>query len=195
VSAHQQPGSPAPPGYVPAPGGYGFVPEDYGWGSAPQPPPAANPAVPPTAAKPVAEPGAARAGTDGRPVLAPWSERALAGLIDFVGPYLLALAVYRAGSPRAGALLQLLAVFWGLFNGYQQGATGTSTGKRVVGLRTVRASDGQLLGGPAGFGRAFLHLVDVVTLGVGLLMPLWDVRRQTIADKIMGTVVVRTGGR
>jgi hypothetical protein len=31
-------------------------------------------------------------------------------------------------------------------------------------------------------------LVDLITLGIGFLFPLWDPKRQTLADKIMSTV-------
>jgi uncharacterized RDD family membrane protein YckC len=47
-------------------------------------------------------------------------------------------------------------------------------------------------GQPIGFGlsvvRQLAHLVDLITLGIGFLFPLWDPKRQTLADKIMSTV-------
>ncbi|MDQ1423726.1 MAG: hypothetical protein QOD72_1224, partial [Acidimicrobiaceae bacterium] len=37
------------------------------------------------------------------------------------------------------------------------------------------------------------HVADSIICGIGYLFPLWDVKRQTLADKIMKTVVT-TGG-
>ncbi len=34
------------------------------------------------------------------------------------------------------------------------------------------------------------HFVDFITCFIGYLFPLWDDKRQTLADKIMRTVVV-----
>jgi uncharacterized RDD family membrane protein YckC len=40
------------------------------------------------------------------------------------------------------------------------------------------------------FVRDIAHIVDSVICFVGYLFPLWDSKRQTLADKIVGTVVV-----
>ena len=52
-------------------------------------------------------------------------------------------------------------------------------------------------GQPIGFWRSFLrqiaHYVDQVICYIGYLLPLWDDKRQTIADKIMSTVCVPVG--
>ena len=48
---------------------------------------------------------------------------------------------------------------------------------------------------PIGPGRSFLrqvaHILDALPCYLGYLWPLWDSKRQTFADKIMTTVVVR----
>jgi len=48
------------------------------------------------------------------------------------------------------------------------------------------------MGGPIGFGmpviRQIVHVVDEVVFFIGYLNPLWDPKRQTLADKIMRTV-------
>ncbi|MDQ1647203.1 MAG: hypothetical protein QOJ50_3387, partial [Cryptosporangiaceae bacterium] len=48
---------------------------------------------------------------------------------------------------------------------------------------------------PIGIGRTirrdFAHIVDCFPWGIGVLWPLWDAKRQTFADKIMNTVVVK----
>ena len=42
------------------------------------------------------------------------------------------------------------------------------------------------------FLRDLAHFVDAVICYVGFLFPLWDSKRQTLADKIVSTVVVRS---
>jgi uncharacterized RDD family membrane protein YckC len=73
---------------------------------------------------------------------------------------------------------------------YLQGTTGQSWGKRIVGLRLVRMADGQPVGGGMSFVRDIAHVIDGLICNIGYLMPLWDDRRQTIADKLLNTVVL-----
>jgi len=40
------------------------------------------------------------------------------------------------------------------------------------------------------FVRDICHVLDTLACFIGWLFPLWDARRQTLADKIMHTVVV-----
>ena len=83
----------------------------------------------------------------------------------------------------------LLPVAYLILNwGYLQGRNGSTLGKRLLKFKVVGEKTGQ----PIGFGmsivRQFTHILE---LGVGYLLPLWDAKRQTIADKIMGTVCLR----
>jgi hypothetical protein len=39
--------------------------------------------------------------------------------------------------------------------------------------------------------RSIAHVVDAVIFCVGYLFPLWDAKRQTLADKMMATVCLR----
>lgn len=67
---------------------------------------------------------------------------------------------------------------------------GTTLGRALFGLQVVRPD-----GGPVGLGRLLAreaaHLLDVATLFVGALWPLWDRRRRTFADLLAGTEVRR----
>jgi uncharacterized RDD family membrane protein YckC len=94
-----------------------------------------------------------------------------------------------------GVLAQWLASLVGLayllWNyGYRQGTTGSSVGKSVMKVKVVSEVTGQ----PIGFGmsivRQLAHFVDAVICFIGFLFPLWDAKRQTLADKIMTTVVL-----
>jgi hypothetical protein len=40
------------------------------------------------------------------------------------------------------------------------------------------------------FVRDLCHIVDSLICYIGYLFPLWDAQRQTLADKIMSTVVI-----
>ncbi|EFQ84300.1 RDD family protein [Aeromicrobium marinum DSM 15272] len=79
--------------------------------------------------------------------------------------------------------------------GVRIGTRGQSLGKQLVGVRTLRADTGAVLGGGMGFLRwlvafgfgfiPFGQLVDV-------LWPLFDPRKQTLHDKVMSSVSVRS---
>lgn len=152
-------------------------------------------------------------GYPGAPELASWGRRVGAFLLD----ELVALVPYMAfgagalansepgvdayGNPTTnptgvGVVFLLLAmaslaVVWVWNRGVLQGRTGQSLAKRWLGIRLVDASTGQ----PLGTGRALLRDVCHIADGffyLGYLWPLWDARKQTFADKIVGTVVVRS---
>ncbi len=83
----------------------------------------------------------------------------------------------------------LAALAFAIWNyGYRQGTTGSSIGKSVLKFKVVSEKTGQ----PIGFGlsivRQLAHFVDAIICYIGYLFPLWDAKRQTLADKIMTTV-------
>lgn len=215
----QQP--PAQPGYgqPPAQPGYGQPPAQPGYG---QPPPQPGygqpPAQPGYGQAPPAQPGYG-APPPGQPYqevhhhhygsggqLAEWGSRAGGYIIDyliFMAPFwvLYFIGSMLAGSGSGGAaviglLFYLigfaLIVGAGLWICYQEGTTGQSIGKRQMNIRLVSAQTGQ----PIGFGmaivRKFAHIADSFLCYIGFLWPLWDERKQTFADKICNTIVVRT---
>jgi uncharacterized RDD family membrane protein YckC len=73
----------------------------------------------------------------------------------------------------------------------RQGRTGQSLGKKWVGIRVVKEETGQPLGGWLTFGRQLLHILDALACYIGFLWPLWDAKRQTFADKLVKSVVLR----
>jgi uncharacterized RDD family membrane protein YckC len=101
--------------------------------------------------------------------------------ICFIGPSTVGLTVM-----WIAALAGLGYFIWNF--GYRQGTTGSSIGKSVLGFRVVSENTGQ----PIGFGlsvlRAIAHAVDAAIFCVGYLFPLWDAKRQTLADKMLATV-------
>ena len=78
---------------------------------------------------------------------------------------------------------------WNL--GLRQGRRGASLGKGLLDIRVLDATTQQPIGFWRSIVRLLVHVVDVVPLGLGVLWPLWDRRRQSFADKLVSTVVQR----
>jgi uncharacterized RDD family membrane protein YckC len=165
----------------------------------PQPPQyGAPPAAPPYGAAPppyTGQPGSAQMPYGGAPTyggvqLAAWGWRVLGYLIDAIIVAVPSVIVGVAtGSRLAYDLISLLG---GLTIGYLNGAQGQSPGKRAVGLKLLSESTGEVIGGGMGIVRAIAHLIDTIACLIGWFWPLWDAKRQTFADKIIGTVVIKT---
>jgi uncharacterized RDD family membrane protein YckC len=83
-------------------------------------------------------------------------------------------------------VLSIAYIVWNY--GYRQGTTGSSIGKSIMKFKVVSEKTGQ----PIGFGmsivRQLAHIIDGAICYIGYLFPLWDAKRQTIADKIMTTI-------
>lgn len=166
-------------------------PDDASPGREDVPPPADSPYAPPP--PPVGAPGSAQRLPDDGPAgttLVEWPGRAQSALVDWFGPGVVLGGLSQAFWPDLYWVMALAVLLWALYNGWLAGETGQSWGRRWAGTRLVRKADGKLVGGPAGALRHLAHIVDIVAI-VGFLFPLWDRNRQTLADKIMGTVVVR----
>ncbi|MDX6742548.1 RDD family protein [Actinocorallia sp. A-T 12471] len=75
---------------------------------------------------------------------------------------------------------------------YFEGNTGQTPGKRLVNIRLISERTSQ----PIGFGMAFVrkiaHILDALPCFIGFLWPAFDAKKQTFADKVMTTVVVRS---
>ncbi|MEO3935513.1 RDD family protein [Dermatophilaceae bacterium Soc4.6] len=184
---------PPPPAYgaPPPPPAYGAPQPAYG---APQPPyggPASGEAPSPYGQAPPPY-GAAPGGAAG--ALAQWPQRAVGWLIDFVA-LSIPFYVLSALSGGRGGFLYVLGVLYligiSVWNRYLKGgSTGQTIGRGVAGVRLVSEKTGEPIGAVMAFVRDLAHLVDSVICYVGWLFPLWDSKRQTLADKIVGTVVV-----
>lgn len=199
-----------PPGEVPPPSLPPFLPPPPG-GEYPPPPPSAGGFVPPP-------PGPAIRGLP-QHAYTSWLTRVGAFIIDYlplaiivgIGWLILQSTVDTAcltditsytvdeicasGYSSVGVTAMWVASVLGLaylaWNyGYRQGATGSTIGKSAMKFKVVSENTGQ----PVGFGisvlRQIAHLVDVFICYIGYLFPLWDAKRQTLADRIMSTVCV-----
>ncbi|MGN6242867.1 MAG: RDD family protein [Motilibacteraceae bacterium] len=91
-----------------------------------------------------------------------------------------------------GVVLYVVGIGLAIWNQViRQGKTGQSIGKGVLGIRLVGAATGQPIGPGLTFVRQLAHIVDGIPCYLGYLWPLWDAKRQTFADKIMSTYVVK----
>jgi uncharacterized RDD family membrane protein YckC len=97
-----------------------------------------------------------------------------------------------SGSTAVGLLLLLIGLGLGIYNRWiQQGQTGQSWGKKAVGLKLIAADTGQVVGVGKAFLRDLCHILDGLPCYLGYLWPLWDEKKQTFADKIMNTYVIK----
>jgi uncharacterized RDD family membrane protein YckC len=120
-----------------------------------------------------------------------WIQRVGASIIDALPVIVLEIIVLAVGSAVVRVLFWLIALGITIYNRWiQAGSTGQSWGKKVVGLRLIGVQTGQPIGAGMAFLRDLCHIVDSIICYVGYLFPLWDSKRQTLADKIVSTVVV-----
>jgi len=141
---------------------------------------------------------------------APWRLRVLALLLDSaLGTPFIVIAVILATvarDPESGMVTdlacQLLAIansiaslafaFWNHI--IRQGRRGASLGKQAFGLLVLSLGDARPIGPGLTFIRYVAHFLDSLPLGLGYLWPLWDKKKQTFADKLMFTGVLRLPG-
>jgi serine/threonine-protein kinase len=183
------PGDPnqPPPGYgTPPPGGYGAPPPQPGYGT---PPPAGYGAPPPGYGQQPYGQQPYGAPMAGGVQYASWGLRVVAALID--GAILFGVAlIVGAVSRQLGQLAQIgVEVYFA----YLVGTKGQSPGKQVMKIKIVRDSDGQYIGFGTAVLRWIAHILDALPFLLGFLWPLWDAKRQTFADKIVGSVPIRVG--
>ncbi|WP_030806418.1 RDD family protein [Streptomyces sp. NRRL F-2799] len=172
----QQPGYPQAPQGVPPQPGYGYpqappVPQQAGYGY-PQ------------------QPGYGYQ----QPQYANWGQRFLSRLIDtilYMVVYLpLVLIGVKANIPALSLVGFLFMIAFLIYQIIQEGKTGQTIGKKVVGTRTLKEDTGQPLGGGMAFVRQLAHFLDGLPCYLGYLWPAWDAKRQTFADKVCGSIVI-----
>ncbi|MBG0560229.1 RDD family protein [Actinoplanes aureus] len=132
-----------------------------------------------------------------------WGQRVGAYLIDglcvlpfsLIGLFLGQGTDEVTGQTTMNALYPIFVLLGVVVHGYNRwylaGKTGQSWGRKVLGIRLVNISDGQPVGGGKAFLRDLAHVVDSIICNIGYLFPLWDAKKQTLADKIVSTVVTR----
>ena len=171
-------GYPEPTGFPPPPAGYGQQPS-YGTG------PGAYPGG--------GVPSMSLPAAGGAP-LADWPKRALGGLIDYVAPgivfSIITNLVSQASSGLSTLVSLVLSVGWMVYLGYKSGTTGVTFGRSITKTKLISEANGQPIGFGNGIIRQLAHIVDSLICYAGWLFPLWDSKKQTIADKLVKTVVI-----
>jgi uncharacterized RDD family membrane protein YckC len=102
--------------------------------------------------------------------------------VDFAGGAAVAMII--------GFAVLLAGFGWTAYNRWIiAGRTGQSWGKRATKIRLIGEETNAPIGATNAFIRDLVHILDALTL-VGYLWPLWQDRKQTLADQVMRTVVV-----
>lgn len=209
---------PTPPPNVPPPPGYGQQqppPPAYGQ---PQPPAYGQPPAYPQQGgygqQPAYGGGYGQPGY-GAPGMSPFGEYAGVGtrlaalLIDALvavgaGIVFIIVGAVIAGSSDggAGAAIGILVLIFGyvVVIGVQiwnlvlkQGTTGQSIGKGVMNIKVIGLGTGQPLGNGGAFVRWLMHtFIDGNICALGFLWALWDDKKQTWADKVANSIVVKS---
>lgn len=141
---------------------------------------------------------------------ADWHLRVVAALVDAaLGlPFLVvAIIVTSIGSdPATNGWVQLLCLLVSLANALasiafafwnqilRQGRHGATLGKQCFGLLVISQRNARPIGALLTFVRYWAHVLDALPLMLGYLWPLWDQQKQTFADKIVNTAVLRLPG-
>lgn len=186
-------GSTPPPPPPPGAGGYSPPPGDDQWGQ--QPPSYGQPA-----GYPAAPMGGGYYQSGGPGELAQWPQRAIGFLVDIallIPGYLLIFLGMPKIDARGNAGSIGITYFIGMlymlgiqiWNRWIKGGQGQTIGRKVAGVKLVN-TQGQPIGAGMAFVRDLAHVIDSLICYVGWLFPLWDAKRQTIADKILNTSVV-----
>lgn len=95
-----------------------------------------------------------------------------------------------------GGLMLLGGFVWSIWRGInncvvRQGRTGQTWGKAKVGIWVLDQHTGAAPGWGSCLARWLLHGLINQAVYIDYLWPLWDPQRQTITDKVLGTVVVK----
>jgi uncharacterized RDD family membrane protein YckC len=118
-----------------------------------------------------------------------WIHRVGAYLIDVI-PYVIIIFIGDFIGHGVEYLFLLIGIAYLVYNRWYLGGQGASLGKRTLNMRLISEQTGQPIGTLMAFLRDICHIVDSIICYIGYLFPLWDAKRQTLADKIMKTVVV-----
>ncbi|SDP44726.1 Uncharacterized membrane protein YckC, RDD family [Pedococcus dokdonensis] len=110
------------------------------------------------------------------------------GTVQPVRPVDQATLLISVGLMGLGGILSLVIWIWNRV--VQTGRTGQSIGKAAMKIVLVSSTTGRPIGGGMAFVREIAHVLDGFFY-IGYLWPLWDGRKQTFADKLVGTVVAK----
>lgn len=113
------------------------------------------------------------------------------GIILGVTGFILGL-VFPKEDPESFGLIDVINIVIGfLYYAVQESSAAQATlGKRALGLKVTSLDGGRISFGSA-TGRYFGKILSAIILLIGYLMMLWDDKKQTLHDKMAGTLVIR----
>ncbi|WP_103502670.1 MULTISPECIES: RDD family protein [Streptomyces] len=128
-----------------------------------------------------------------------WGSRVVARILDMLILGVVPAILMVIGTPTTEGdsfgptyfLGVLLSIGGWIYFAYLLGTTGQTPGRKAVNIQVLKESTGQPLGFGMAVVRYVLDIVNALPCYLGYLWPLWDAKKQTFADKIVGTVVVR----
>ena len=97
---------------------------------------------------------------------------------------------YIMGTDGTQSFLFNLVLNWLYFSLQESGAAQATIGKKALGLKVTNLSGDRISFGQA-TGRFFGKYLSAIILFIGYLMMLWDEKKQTLHDKMAGTLVLK----
>jgi len=136
-----------------------------------------------------------------QPQYASWSARALGAILNglfailFVMPGYVLLSWAGPDDLGTAALVVVLWLVAGItylaLYSHAVGSTGQFWGHRLAGVRIVKDITLEPLGPGRALARVLCGFINSMPLYLGWLLPLWDAKHQTLADKLFGTISIR----
>lgn len=117
-------------------------------------------------------------------------ERFGAALIDGILMTVIDYAIQLLVDGPAYVLITL-PLNWLYFALMESGEGQATLGKKALGLKVTAIDGGRISFGQA-TGRYFGKIISTMILFIGYLLMIWDDKKQTLHDKMAGTLVVRT---
>jgi uncharacterized RDD family membrane protein YckC len=123
------------------------------------------------------------------PVYGTFGQRFLAILIDGVILIIPELLLQRS-LPLVGYYPLVIILQWLYFAIMESGSNQATFGKKAMGLKVTNLN-GEKINFAQASGRYFGKIISSLILFIGYLRMLWDDKKQTLHDKMAGTLVVK----
>jgi uncharacterized RDD family membrane protein YckC len=107
------------------------------------------------------------------------------GIILMIPNFVLTLLM-----PDMGSTIVSLLLGWIYSAGMESSASQATLGKKALGIK-VTSMEGHRISFGQATGRHFGKILSGIILLIGYLMMLWDDKKQTLHDKMAGTLVVK----
>ena len=110
------------------------------------------------------------------------------GIILAIPEYIIVNVIFEQTYSGNGLNFVLGILYFTLFESSEKRAT---PGKMVMGYKVVDDETGGQISYPQALGRYFGRLLSTLIILIGYFMMLWSDKKQTLHDKLAGTVVIK----